>query len=688
MPMPWLLLFSLVLGSRPWVFSLEKKVESKDEARCSQGLSCQFMEVLCLLESAEPTKEPVLVPTKLQTEVVLRCREESDCVPCVRVTTLNLTVQEPRKEDRDETGLQEDTELTSHPWPRNESLQAKVILSFQAYLTDRCIWVMVEVPAAMVQPGQNVGSVVFDCFEAPVGGEVQILSYTQSPNQKKLNHTLQLPDCFRPEMQDSVQSCWVLPSFNISTEGDTIQMVLDASIKQNYVLSVYWDQTRDSRIDRFHGVLTGPQNITLNQTDLVPCLCIQVHSNVSDSLRNTYCPFREDSRAQQNLWSHSKLKFLRTTSLSWQVEAPCPLSAETVLCWKLMDSETCHPLPVPKLLQNVTVNKFQDLPLKTLHPNVCVQVWSRGKLHIQECPLEDILDPLRDDILVLETWGPQETQSFCAMETSGCTLLPSMAHTRAALLGKQLLQDLQSGQCMQLWNDTGVLWVCSLQKYVHKRWVLAWLGFLVLAACILLLLLANRGGVKGAARGRRALLLYCPDHAGFERLVGTLATALAQLRLPVALDLWHRRELSALGPLAWFHAQRRRALQEGGLLVLLFSPGAAALCAQWLRAEAPAGTGPFAASLSCVLPDFLEGRAPGRYLVACFEELLPARDVPELFRAVPVFSLPSQMPAFLRALAGPGTRRREAFGAQAPRVAQSLRPALDECLRRGATSRL
>ncbi|XP_068940605.1 interleukin-17 receptor C [Petaurus breviceps papuanus] len=598
MLVPWLLLFfSLVLGSRPWVFSLEKLTGSQDDARCSQGLSCHLWDdVLCLLETIKPPKDPVLVPTKLQTEVVLRCREETNCVPCVRVT-LHLTVQEPRKEDPDEDGFPEDAELTYQSWPRNESLQARIILSFQAYHSERCVLVEVEVPVAMVQPGQNVGSLVFDCFKAPLGGEVRIWSYTQPPYQKELNQTQLLPDCVRPELQDSVRSCRVLPWFNLSAEGDSIQLVLDVSTEQNYILLLYWNQTRNLST-RFHEVLTGPQNITLNQTDLVPCFCIQVGTD------------------------------------------------------------------------------------------------------------PDILGPLRNDILLLETWGPQESHSFCAMETSGCTPLSSMAHTRAALLGKQLLQDLQSGQCVQLWNDTGILWACSLQKYTHERWVLVWLAFLVLAACILLLLLLNRGGMKGwlqflkddyryggAVHGRRALLLYSPDHASFERLVGTLATALRQLQLSVAVDLWHRRELSALGPLAWFHAQRRQALQEGGVVILLFSPGAVALCQEWLQeagaAQRPAPTADtFAASLSCVLPDFLEGRAVGCYVVACFEELLPPRGIPDVFQAVPVFSLPSQMPAFLRALLGPGKRRQDTLRAHATRVGQYLQPALEECRQLGSSSSL
>ncbi|KAK2091483.1 Interleukin-17 receptor C [Saguinus oedipus] len=161
--------------------------------------------------------------------------------------------------------------------------------------------------------------------------------------------------------------------------------------------------------------------------------------------------------------------------------------------------------------------------------------------------------------------------------------------------------------------------------------------------------------------GRAALLLYSADDSSFERLVGALASALCQLPLRVA------------GPVAWFHAQRRQTLQEGGMVILLFSPGAVSLCSEWLQdgasapqwlqdeVSAPGAQGPhdaFRASLSCVLPDFLQGRASGRYVAACFDRLLHPDAVPDLFRTVPVFSLPSQLPDFLGVLQRPSAPRR------------------------------
>ncbi|XP_045241723.2 interleukin-17 receptor C isoform X18 [Macaca fascicularis] len=648
MPVPWFLL-SLALGRSPIVLSLERLVGPQDTTHCSPGLSCHLWDsdILCLPGDIVPAPGPVLAPTHLQTELVLRCRKETYCDLCVRVA-VHLAVhghwEEP--EDEEKFGGAADSGVEE---PRNASLQAQVVLSFQAYPTARCVLLEVQVPAALVQFGQSVGSVVYDCFEAALGSEVRIWSYTQPRYEKELNLTQQLP---------------ALPWLNVSADGDNVHLVLNVSEEQHFGLSLYWNQVQGPPKPRWHKNLTGPQIITLNHTDLVPCLCIQVWPLEPDSVRTNICPFREDPRAHQNLWRAARLRLL--TLQSWLLDAPCSLPAEAALCWQAPGGDPCQPLVPPLSWENVTVD---------------VNSWE--KLQLQECLWADSLGPLKDDVLLLETRGPQDNRSLCALEPSGCTSLPSKASTRAARLGEYLLQDLQSGQCLQLWDDDlGALWACPMDKYIHKRWALLWLACLLFAAALSLILLLKKDHAKAAARGRAALLLYSADDSGFERLVGALASALCQLPLRVAVDLWSRREMSAQGPVAWFHAQRRQTLQEGGVVVLLFSPGAVALCSEWLQegVSAPGAHGPhdaFRASLSCVLPDFLQGRAPGRYVGACFDRLLHPDSVPALFRTVPVFSLPSQLPDFLGALQQPRAPRPGRLQERAEQVSRALQPALD-----------
>ncbi|KAI2528153.1 interleukin 17 receptor C [Homo sapiens] len=663
MPVPWFLL-SLALGRSPVVLSLERLVGPQDATHCSPGLSCRLWDsdILCLPGDIVPAPGPVLAPTHLQTELVLRCQKETDCDLCLRVA-VHLAVhghwEEP--EDEEKFGGAADSGVEE---PRNASLQAQVVLSFQAYPTARCVLLEVQVPAALVQFGQSVGSVVYDCFEAALGSEVRIWSYTQPRYEKELNHTQQLPDCRGLEVWNSIPSCWALPWLNVSADGDNVHLVLNVSEEQHFGLSLYWNQVQGPPKPRWHKNLTGPQIITLNHTDLVPCLCIQVWPLEPDSVRTNICPFREDPRAHQNLWQAARLRLL--TLQSWLLDAPCSLPAEAALCWRAPGGDPCQPLVPPLSWENVTVD-----------------VNSSEKLQLQECLWADSLGPLKDDVLLLETRGPQDNRSLCALEPSGCTSLPSKASTRAARLGEYLLQDLQSGQCLQLWDDDlGALWACPMDKYIHKRWALVWLACLLFAAALSLILLLKKDHAKAAARGRAALLLYSADDSGFERLVGALASALCQLPLRVAVDLWSRRELSAQGPVAWFHAQRRQTLQEGGVVVLLFSPGAVALCSEWLQdgVSGPGAHGPhdaFRASLSCVLPDFLQGRAPGSYVGACFDRLLHPDAVPALFRTVPVFTLPSQLPDFLGALQQPRAPRSGRLQERAEQVSRALQPALD-----------
>ncbi|XP_012587542.1 PREDICTED: interleukin-17 receptor C [Condylura cristata] len=542
MPVPWFLL-SLALGRSPGVLSLEKLVGLQDTARCSLGLSCHLWDgdLLCLPGSLQPAPGPVLVPTGLQTELVQRCRGESACELCVRVI-IHLAVHGPWEGLRDEEALGAAADPASEE-ARNASLQAQVTLSFQTPPFSRCVLLEVQAPAVLVRPDRSVGSVVFDCFEAALGAEVHIWASTQPRYQQEVNLTQQLPDCRGLEVRDSIQSCRALPWISVSADGDQVHLLLAVPDEQRFCVSLYWHQLHGPPKPRGHSNLTGPQTITLNHTDLLPCLCLQVWPLEPDAVRTSMCPFRDDPGAHQNLWRAARLRLLPPRS--WRLDAPCALPAEAALCWQAPGGGPCQLLAPPLPRENVTVNKPLELPVLTGHANLCVQVSDWEKLQLQECLWAESLGPPKDDMLLVESRGPQDNISLCALEPSGCTPLLGGASTRAARLGGRLLQDLQSGQCLQLWeDDLGALWACPMDKYVRRRWALVWLACLLLAGALFLLLLLRRGRVKAvAARGRAVLLLHSADDAGFQRLVGALASALSQLPLRVAVDLTEGRRL-------------------------------------------------------------------------------------------------------------------------------------------------
>ena len=178
------------------------------------------------------------------------------------------------------------------------------------------------------------------------------------------------------------------------------------------------------------------------------------------------------------------------------------------------------------------------------------------------------------------------------------------------------------------------------------------------------------------------LLLYRPDDdQALPELMSRLGSSLQMLGFSVSLDLWSQGELGALGPVPWLHSRLNQLKKQGGKVVVVLTQ------ASWLRAEewavrswekntprersgdmkegktgrgcaaSSASVDVFTASLSCILGDYLQGRAGERFMLVQFEALPPEppggfRPLPELFRGLHLYSLPSQSLGFLTELAG------------------------------------
>uniref|UniRef100_A0A3P8TET0 SEFIR domain-containing protein n=1 Tax=Amphiprion percula TaxID=161767 RepID=A0A3P8TET0_AMPPE len=162
--------------------------------------------------------------------------------------------------------------------------------------------------------------------------------------------------------------------------------------------------------------------------------------------------------------------------------------------------------------------------------------------------------------------------------------------------------------------------------------------------------------VKGAVGGGHVVLLYSPDD---DRGLG----------FSVSLDLWSQAELSMLGPVPWLHSRLDRLQRQGGKVVLWGArsserntPGERNRSKEEEEeGRSYAASSPcadvFSASLSCILADYLQGRAGERFMLVQFESLPPElpgsfRPLPQLFRGLHVYSLPSQSLGFLTELAG------------------------------------
>ncbi|KAM9350997.1 interleukin-17 receptor C [Symphorus nematophorus] len=376
----------------------------------------------------------------------------------------------------------------------------------------------------------------------------------------------------------------------------------------------------------------GKREVVISSNFVAPCLCFQVWWKGKE-LRRNFCPFKNQQdaleRMQHNV-SVSVAEFQMReggTGLSWNVTAPCRLEADVWLCKKDPAGGQCEEVTGSRQrLQNhvhagwsATRNghwKTGEFNVSS-HPLLCVQI----KIHGMESQLE-----------------PQ-----CPFATSrwrwSLPVLIGLLLISLAILGAYFIQGVLKGY----------MW----------RWL-------------------KEDDVKGAVGGGHVVLLYPPDDdQALSELMSHLGSSLQTLGFSVSLDLWSQAELSVLGPVPWLHSRLNRLQKQGGKVVLVLTQAA------WIRAEewgarswerntprernmgeeeaGRTASSPcvdvFTASLSCVLADYLQGRAGERFMLVQFESLPPEppggfRPLPELFRGLHVYSLPSQSLGFLTELAG------------------------------------
>ncbi|XP_068763552.1 interleukin-17 receptor C-like [Struthio camelus] len=661
----------------------------RDALTCSQGLACRLLDAdaLCGLEA--PRSGPGLVPTRLRLEPALRCTGAADCSPCLRAR-LQLALEPAAGPGPPPTSTPRRRES-----PPGTAVAGILLLSGHAYASSRCV--AVEVRALRRRPGDTLGSVTFKCFEAALGSELHVTAYTDAGSRRRLSRSRRVPDCSWPAAQAAVPLCRV-PRLQVSRgPKEAVVQVQEAVAGHGYTLRLYQNRSHGAGGSGRAVTASGAMNYSLPADEVLPCLCLQVWPEIQDPPRASMCPFSHDAEAWERLWARTRLALHDTgDSLTCSVSAPCDLPAELVPCWRPEPAGPCQALP--HLQQPVAAEGPQEFRALRPHPNLCVQARSGGQVRLTECLRDRALPGRVDDLLLLESRGPGGNASLCALERGTCTPLASFTSTgagRPGLLEQRLRQDVATGQCAQVWhgeNGTGAaLWACPLHKYLHARWALAWMAALLGAACLLLLLLLKKEDVKGwlktlradrsaegPLRGRRALVLHAAEPVA-ERAACALAAALRPLGLAVTAAPGGG-EAAAAGPLPWLHAQHGRALRGGDTVVLLLSPAAAAAARRWADEEEDGGSGgvegarpceAFAAALSCALPALAAGA--GRYVVARLEAAVPA--VPPALRRAPAFALPSQTGAFLRALAGPGRRRRRLEPHVAP-VAARLQRAL------------
>ncbi|XP_043089261.1 interleukin-17 receptor C isoform X3 [Puntigrus tetrazona] len=351
------------------------------------------------------------------------------------------------------------------------------------------------------------------------------------------------------------------------------------------------------------------QEFKISLSSVAPCLCFEIWGQF---LRREYCPFLNDTAISGSSVSVSLAE--NTTrherpALVWSLSAPCRLEAQLWLCRKGSGLERS-----------------------------CPAVSGRSQ----------VLTPLND------SW--RET------------------HHRHWLEGEFLQVHRHPSLCVQVkvaGMDGFLGPVCPFEEE-RSRWSVP----LVLCALLVFLSVLAAYAVQGTLKscvfrwlkvddvsgsGAVELLMVCPPDADGSAAdpVCRLCSGLSSVGFSVSLDLWRHSEISSLGPVPWLHSCLDRLQRRRGKAVLVLTPEACQRAEDWgcrvaqREPEEERKTGVnsgvrapaysvFDASLSCILADYLLGRAGERFILVRFDGQSPETALPEFFREMPLFSLPSQ----------------------------------------------
>ncbi|KAG8435996.1 hypothetical protein GDO86_007187 [Hymenochirus boettgeri] len=612
----------------------------------------------------------------MRSKTALFCRNQQDCSPCVQVE-LDLSLaylpegmEELDRKDCEDFGNQEEerdeeeeeessSSMTDTEHQSNgSSICANLYISKSSPVGGSCIMVNVRLPISSVPINQGVDTVVvgtlhFDCFNVKMSEEVVLSSYTLPRYHNVLNLTHIVPGCKYLTEPNKVPPCKV-PYLDI-THGETNVSVgiRNGLEKDSFFLKIFTNGSTNNNPK----ILNGDERYVIQHADIVPCTCF-------------------DLQYEENILKKSKLTLtIRNVKLLYTLEADCGLMAEVLLCWKDGRRSACHEIPSSrKQIKAKDVQEAMDLYVH--HSSLCVQVrykntvWHTNCLHTNDSPGSGH----SNQILLLVSKYLHGNKSICIVGRNTCFTFNNTTYQElnGEIFERKILQEFMSGQCTKIWRrgTDEEAFVCSLDKYMRKRWNLALILSLTVVFCGLFVLLMKREGVKVCLRkmiadkpldaifnNRRVLILYTPENLEYQGLVEVLATSLKGLSLEVVLDQWYRNQMCELGPTIWYHKEKNLIYDKNGIILFLISEGVK----QWgiINPQDNSRSDPYStigSILHLVYPDFKDGKAIGHYVVASLD-IHHKRDIPEIFHSVPILTLPSQLKKLLKAIAGKNKRK-------------------------------
>ncbi|XP_068585865.1 interleukin-17 receptor C [Cebidichthys violaceus] len=610
--------------------ALEMIDRDAPELSCSEGLTDCHVSSASPFAAALPDPDDTVNVTDVELKVVLRCSATQECEPHLQiliavqeVTDLRQVSEESGEHNDEEKWLDFD-HLDGHfvlPEPR---ALVKVCLSSPGSI-DCCKTLQFKSSysgsdrASSQQPTHQL----LLTEKAAFGSAVVVVVYAHGADVIENIAIPSLEEVCSMNLKGTEKKCDAPRLRAVTDQKGNVLLQMENADDE----SKCWMVRNET--GQFLAWPDGEREMVLPSDLVTPCLCLQVWCK-GKPLRSEFCPFANQrealERMQRNVSVSMDERWMRDggPGLIWNVTSPCRVQAELRLCKKEPAGGRCD---------EVTGSR------QTLHSDrhagwsaTRTAYWRAGEFNVSSHPLLCVQIKLHGMESYLEPQCPFTTSRW----RWSLLILIGLILMCLAVLGAYFIQGVLKGY----------MW----------RWL-------------------KEDDVKGAVGGGHAVLLYPPgDDQALPELMSHLGSSLQALGFSVSLDLWSQIELGALGPVPWLHSRLNRLQRQGGKVVLVLSQAA------WIRAEEwgarswersgdtgeeedgrRTGSSPcgdvFTASLSCILADYLQGRAGERFMLVQFESLPPeppggSRPLPELFRGLHVYSLPSQSLGFLTELAG------------------------------------
>ncbi|XP_072521701.1 interleukin-17 receptor C isoform X2 [Salminus brasiliensis] len=341
---------------------------------------------------------------------------------------------------------------------------------------------------------------------------------------------------------------------------------------------------------------------------ITSCMCFEAWTNGS---RTAHCPFSKSEEFRENAVRNVSLSVGHTKSnegrpvLSWTLSAPCRLEAEVWPCRMGAGSGSdCKEVPGFRVQRNKS-SKWSE--------NNTV-LWTSGAFedfsserHFLHCVMFKVDGRISDPVCQHDTHRGRWSMPVLVMLLLFCLVGIGVCLLRRRFRG-----------CVSDWEKT------------HH---------------------------SGEAGGEVLLLHACGTDPGS---VCALAVQLSELGFGVCLDLWSQKEVGSWGPGPWFHSKLTQLQKHGGKALVVLSDSALDMAEacwdSWTGEGAGVGkqgkadnrTPPcfsdvFGSALNCIFSAHLKGGAAEHFTLVHFDSQgLVKKDMPELFRGLELYDLPSE----------------------------------------------